>query len=341
MEQWYYKYNLKHKHFERTSSETPLELDSDEIKIKPLYVGICGSDLKQILSNIEYPKIGHEWVGIIQDLGPSVSDYSIGEKVISLANICCEKCKSCLSKDYPNCTKRVLLGGANKSVLASSVILKESDLLKVPQFLSPKAISLFEVAFIGYTAYESARSIGLKSDDNCLIFGAGPIGLFTALTLRYKGHKVTIVEIKQNRLEKARNLGFNALHHSELLINHDLHTAFDTVFDCSGDNHGPGAISTLSLFPKENGIVVIVGKYSDVHLSLRLYAGKSLRLTWVSNHKKEVFIKSIRFWTPYIEEYAQSLTNVFNIKDINIAFDNAMKSKHIKTLIEVNSNENP
>jgi len=339
MNQWYYNYNLKHEKFERISTNICIKLAPDEVKIKPLYVGICGSDLKQLLSKIESPKIGHEWVGIVENLGSAVSNYSIGEKVISLANICCENCDSCLNQDYSNCTKRSLLGGTNKSVLASSVTLKESDLLKVPQTLSAEAISLFEVSFIGYTAYESARSIGLKHTDHCLVFGAGPIGLFTALTLRYKGHEVTIVEIKKNRLDIARNLGFKALHYAEALINHDLHSNFDALFDCSGDNHGPGAISNLALFPKENGVVVIVGKYSDVHLSLRLYAGKSIRLTWVSNHKKEIFENSIHFWSPYIEEYAESLTNIYDVKDINLAFHSALKSEHIKTLLKINPSE--
>lgn len=339
MNEWYYSYNLKHEKFECTSMEFPTELNSDEVKVKPLYVGICGSDLKQILLKTESPKIGHEWVGVIQSIGSSVTDYSIGEKVISLAHVCCERCSSCLSKDYSNCTNRGLLGGTYKSVLASSVIFKETDLLKVPQTLSLKAISLFEVAFIGYTAYERARSIGLKNSDHCLVFGAGPIGLFTALTLRYKGHKVTVVEVKQGRLQIARNLGFQALHYAEVIINRDFHSIFDVVFDCSGDNHGSGAISTLPVFPKENGIVIIVGKYSNVQLSEHIYSGKSLRITWVANHEKEVFIESIKFWTPYIEEYAEPLTKVYNMKDINTAFNNSMESENIKTLIKINPNE--
>ncbi len=340
MKYWCYKYDPSKESFSYSEHDSDDILTSNQVRIKPIIVGVCGSDLKQILSKEESPTIGHEWVGLIEEIGSRVTAFKAKEKVVSVAHISCGACQHCLQSDFNHCTNRQLLGGNKKSVLSSSIILEQEDLLKVPQDLSFQDLALFEVAFIGDSAYAKAKSIGLRSNDQCLVFGAGPIGIFTALALKLRGHDVTIIEVQKDRLEAARELGLKAIHFTKALINTNLHNLYDAVFDCSGDNHGKGALQALPAFPKINGIVVIVGKYSDGRLSETHYSGKSLRVTWVANHEKSIFENTIQFWKSHIFDYSSKLSRIYDIKDINTAFNDAIHAKNIKNLIQVNSDEN-
>lgn len=336
MKYWCYTYDQEKESFTYYEQNLEESLKSTQVKIRPMVVGVCGSDLKQISLKLETPRIGHEWVGVIESVGDKVTDFKVGEKVISLAHICCEECDLCLSGDYKDCTNRQLLGGEKRTVLSSSIILQESDLLKVPQNLEFKDLALLEVAFIGDTAYSKALSIGLQKSDRCLIFGAGPIGIFTALALKLRGHDVTIVELKKERLQSAAHLGLNALHYAKVILNNRLHGQYDAIFDCSGDNHGEGALKVLPVFSKINSILVIVGKYSKAKLDESHYAGKSLKVTWVANHEKSIFEETIKFWSNKIQDYTSIVGHLYTIDDIDLAFKDSFEGKHIKNLIQVN-----
>ncbi len=340
MKDWQYSYNPQTNQFDYSESERNQSIKSTEVRIRPLRVGVCGSDIKQILSKDLDPEIGHEWVGIIEETGDNVDNFSVNEIVISLAHIACEKCEECLKQKYEQCNNRLLLGHQNKSVLSSSIILQVSDLLKVPQDLELNDISLFEVAFIGDSAYERAQSIGLNNQqNNCIVFGAGPIGIFTALSLKHRGFNVTIIEKRKNRLDIAKTVGLKSFHLAEAMIDNSHHNFYDAVFDCSGDNSGSGAINLLPNYVKTKGIVVIVGKYTKALIPEKVFAGKSLRLTWVANHEKNVFQNTIKFWSPIINQYTDVLTHTYDLVDINLAFEDAIKGKNLKNLIKVSNHE--
>lgn len=339
MIKWLYSYQPDKEKFLYLEENISDELNEHKVRIRPVRVGVCGSDTKQILEKVDQPKIGHEWVGIVLEIGSKVSQFSKGEKVISLAHTACESCKHCLAGSFKDCLSPQLLGEKSKSVLSSHIDLYECDLLKVPQELSFDDICLFEVAFIGDSAYERAHSIGLKESDECLVFGAGPIGIFTALALKHRGHKVSLVEKKKSRLETAKNIGLNCLSLAEVIIDSTYHNKFDAVFDCTGDNEGNGAIKMIPFYPKVKGKVVIVGKYQNAQLNELIYSGKALRVTWVSHHEKEVFENTIKFWSKLIPQYSDQLITLYDKSQIDQAFRDAIDRVHLKNMIKVNSHE--
>ena len=124
------------------------------------------------------------------------------------------------------------------------------------------------------------------------------------------------------------------------MIDNSHHNFYDAVFDCSGDNSGSGAINLLPNYVKTKGIVVIVGKYTKAQIPETLFERKSLRLTWVANHEKNVFQNTIKFWTPIINQYTDHLTHTYDLGDINLAFEDAIEGKNLKNLIKVSKHEN-
>ncbi len=340
MKYWCYTYDQDKESFIYSEQDQDASLSKTEVLVKPIIVGVCGSDLKQIISKESTPRIGHEWVGFIEATGEAVTSFERGEKVISLAHVACEECDFCRDSQFSKCSNRQLLGAQNKSVISSFIKLQESDLLKVPQTLTYEDLALFEVAFIGDSAYNKALLIGLQQRDKCIVFGAGPIGIFTALSLHLRGHDVTVVELKENRLKIARDLGLKSFHYAKVLLNKDLHNSFNAVFDCTGDNHGPGAIKVLPAMAKTNGAVIIVGKYSNAHLEELHYSGKSLKVTWVANHEKKIFEETIKFWSEQISKFTSIVSKLYQVNDIDNAFTDALEAKSLKNLIQINKYEN-
>lgn len=332
---WLFKYNEDEKVFEKFHQELG-ELADDEVAIRPLSVGICGSDLHKISHNVKSPALLHEWVGVVLESGSVKSPFKTGDIVTSMAQIRCGCCKSCTSKDRAEeCYERRLLGGPNSpSVLSSRVHLKFSDVITLNREQDHLEQVLLEVAFIGDCAFHRAERLGLKKDMTIIIFGAGPVGIFTALALRERGFKSKLVEVSKERIAIAKKLDLSIISFAEALISGNDHDGNDFVIDCTGDSRGSGAIKHLAKFAKIDGHVVIVGKYQDGTIDEGEYAGKSLSVTWVANHSEQAFRESLDFWRNKMKPFYKELMTTFSSHKINDALEAAFKATDMKCVID-------
>jgi L-iditol 2-dehydrogenase len=332
---WRYRYNTGLESFEK-EDEPSYELEAEnQVIIKPLMVGVCGSDLSKMANKVVVPHLGHEWVGVIEKVGQSVTDFTTGEIVTSVANLSCGTCKHCISKNSDQCKQRELLGG-DQSILSSQVKIYDHDLLKVPQELDLASITLLEVAYVGDCAFHQAVKTGLdpqNKNQKTIIFGAGPIGLMTALALKERGLESHLIEIEPNRIEAAKNLGLNCSAFAQEIVIRNLFGKCDAIFDCTGDAAGPGALKVLPLFAKMDAVVLIVGKYHNASLNELDFGSKGLRISWVANHKKDNFKESIQFWQARISQYSEKMIKTFRFQEINKAFDAAKDRTVLKAML--------
>ena len=323
MKNWYYHFDGNTQEFIKLEARESVHLAPTKILVKPIISGICGSDLSQIHHLKKDVSVGHEWVGEVVAIGNQVKNYHLGEKVTSVANTACGKCHHCKKDEPQNCKQRQLLGRGENSILSSGIILDQSDIISLPNELSLEDLILLEVAYIGDCAYYAANRIGLNKETKILIFGGGPIGIFSALSFKLRGHSVAVVEVVQERLSLIKNLGLESMAFAQVMLDETKLNQYDAVIDCTGDHNGPGALRVLPLFAKEYGKVVIVGKYLREPFKEKIYMGKALSVTWVANHKKEDFETSINFWKEHINNYTQQVTTSFSINDINTAYEKA------------------
>lgn len=332
MEDWFYTYIDGE--FVKKNREKSIEINKDEVLVRPISVGICGSDLYAIKHNNGESTIGHEWVGEILSIGDSIKDYTIGEIVTSAANYCCQKCKGCLSENWSACTGRKLLGTDGVSVISNKIKVHKSDLVKLPQDLSIESQVLLEVAFIGDLSYMHAKSIGLVEGDKVAVFGAGPIGIFSYLALKHRGYEPILVEKNPTRVEKAKQLGLNVENFASFLISGVNFSKYDVVIDCTGDGAGgTGLLPHTHLFPKRSGAVVIIGKYFNAKLDNDSFYKQNLRVSWLGYHGVEEFRDSVKFWTPLIGKYSEKIVEKFNFKEVKKAFEAGIKRDYIKCIL--------
>lgn len=175
---------------------------------------ICGTDV-HILKG-EYPVkpgliIGHEAVGVIHELGPGVSRYKKGDRVLVGAITPCGQCNACLSGDLAQCGGPIggwKFGNTINGCQAEYVLVPnaEANLAKVPDHLRDEEVVLLaDIASTGFSASESAP---VKIGDSVAIFAQGPIGLCATIGARLHGAScIYVVDPNAGRLEQAKKMG--------------------------------------------------------------------------------------------------------------------------------------
>jgi 2-desacetyl-2-hydroxyethyl bacteriochlorophyllide A dehydrogenase len=180
---------------------------------------ICGTDV-HILRG-EYPVkpgliIGHEAVGIIEELGPGVTGYEIGDRILVGAITPCGQCEACLTGHSSQCgggSGYEALGGWRfgntiNGTQAEYVVVPfaQANLAKVPQELTDEQVVL--LADIASTGISGAEAGGVKLGDKVAVFAQGPIGICASLGARLRGASMVIgVDGDDERIRAARAMG--------------------------------------------------------------------------------------------------------------------------------------
>jgi len=180
---------------------------------------ICGTDL-HILRG-EYPVkpgliIGHEPVGVIEELGAGVTGYNVGDRVLVGAITPCGQCRACLSGHLSQCGHgdgyeaiggwrfgNTINGAQAEYLLVPNA---QANLAKIPDELSDEQVVL--LADIASTGFSGAESGGIKIGDSVVVFAQGPIGLCATAGAKLMGAALIIgVDGDDTRLAMSKRMG--------------------------------------------------------------------------------------------------------------------------------------
>lgn len=209
------------------------ESPADEILVKVNYVGICGSELSGYLGHnaLRVPPLimGHEFAGEIVAAGPMVAtlrpDLKIGDLVTVNPLWYCGECRQCAAGFTQLCGNRRLLGAHRPGAFAEYISVPAKLALTLPEGMDSRIGALTEP--VG-CALRIAELAGEVRDADCLIIGAGPIGLLSLQMLKLRGAaRVFIAEIDEARLAMGADLGGIAIQPKET-------DTVQTVLDATG-----------------------------------------------------------------------------------------------------------
>ncbi|HEX7646146.1 MAG TPA: NAD(P)-dependent alcohol dehydrogenase [Noviherbaspirillum sp.] len=191
------------------------EIGPGEALVKITTTTICGTDV-HILKG-EYPVepgriVGHEPVGVIAELGPGVTGYTIGQRVIVGAITPCGQCDSCLDGHHSQCGGKAIGGWRFGNTIDGCqaeyvrVPFAMANLTPVPDGLTDEQVLMCpDIMSTGFGGAESGR---IAIGDTVVIFAQGPIGLCATAGARLKGaSQIIVVDTLPERLETARMLG--------------------------------------------------------------------------------------------------------------------------------------
>jgi 2-desacetyl-2-hydroxyethyl bacteriochlorophyllide A dehydrogenase len=272
-------------------------LGPDEARVKVAFCGICGSDLHLRASPVipSGTVLGHEFSGVIAELGESVKGFKPGERVAVFPFAPCNECPNCKRGDYHVCQQAAVAGlglGANPGAYAESVIVDPWMLIPIPDELSYEHAALIEPLAVGLHGVNIGEA---TAGDRCVVIGAGPIGVMTALALRARGiERVLVVEKNERRQERMRSLGFDALGlqdvHAKVLeaFGEDLP---DVVFECAGN---PAAPQLAVELVRSRGIIVLLGVLEElVEISQLMLLIKEAQMRASFAYRREDFQEAI------------------------------------------------
>jgi alcohol dehydrogenase len=190
-----------------------------EAVVRVTLTTICGTDLHIVRG--EYPVekgriIGHEPVGVIEELGAGVTGYSAGDRVLVGAITPCGQCHACLSGHLSQCGQgegyRALggwkLGNTVHGTQAEYVRIPnaQANLAKIPAELKDEQVVL--LADIASTGISGAESGGVRIGDSVAVFAQGPIGLCATAGAKLMGAALIIgIDGDETRLRFARKMG--------------------------------------------------------------------------------------------------------------------------------------
>ncbi|ARS34568.1 zinc-dependent alcohol dehydrogenase [Pontibacter actiniarum] len=183
---------------------------------------ICGSDLHLYNGNVPDTRVGetfgHEFIGVVEEVGPDVHKLKVGDQVIVPFNIACGECTFCKQELYGNCheanPQATAVGGIfGYSHIAGGYNGGQAEYARVPyanvgptvipDWMHPDdAVLLTDVVPTGYQAAEMG---GIQKGDTVAIFGAGPIGIMAAKSAWLFGAgRVIVFDQEEYRLDFVR-----------------------------------------------------------------------------------------------------------------------------------------
>jgi (R,R)-butanediol dehydrogenase / meso-butanediol dehydrogenase / diacetyl reductase len=213
-----------------------------EVLVEVGHCGICGSDLHLIAERLGTAGavLGHEYSGVVAELGEGVTGWAVGDQVVGGPAPRCGQCRRCLEGKPSQCEVRHrVMSDGHDGAFARFILVDARALVRIPEGLGRREAALAEplaVALHGIT-----RS-GLQPGDTAMVMGAGPIGALTVAVILARGlGPVTVVEPAPPRQALARALGADVLHPDDLPTypmwepEEMSPLAVDVVLECSGN----------------------------------------------------------------------------------------------------------
>jgi L-iditol 2-dehydrogenase len=186
-----------------------------EILVRVDVCGVCGTDIKKIQKGLlPGPRIfGHEIAGTVVEIGAGVSRLGPGERVALHHHIPCGDCFYCRLEAYAQCAaykRNGTTAGFEPSGGGYAEYVKAMDwivargVVRIPDGVSPEEAAFVEPV---NTCLKCVQKTGVRSGDDVLVIGQGPIGLLLTQLARWAGGRVIASDTLPDRLEVSRRLG--------------------------------------------------------------------------------------------------------------------------------------
>ena len=315
-----------------------------QVKIEVKAAGICGSDIHVYHDEIDLPirtpvVMGHEYCGVIVEVGRGVTNWLVGTRVTSeTAFSVCERCVYCRTGQYHLCKERKGIGFWFDGAFADYIVIPEKRVHKLPENVDFIAGALGEpLACITHGVTELSR---VHSGDTVLVAGVGAIGLLAAQVARAEGGRVIISGTSDDskRFELAKSLGFNELinvQEKNLCQVIDEITAgngVDVFLECSGT---PEAARMGLEVVKKRGWYTQIGLFGKpFEVNLETIAYKELQVTGSFSQRWTAWERAMKLLELKMVETKPLVTDIYPISEWQEAFNKFENKKGTKIILQ-------
>jgi alcohol dehydrogenase len=324
----------------------PSVRDPGDAVVRITTTTICGTDLHIMKGDVPTVTpgriLGHEGIGVIEAVGPFVSTFHVGDRVLISCISACGTCDLCRKGMYSHCrTGGWILGNTIDGTQAEYVRIPHADTSLYPLPADADEEALVMLSDILPTGFECGVLNGqVQPGDTVAIVGAGPIGLAALLTAQlYSPAAILMIDLDANRLRVAEQFGATAL------VDGTDGTAVDQVMALTGGAGVDVAIEAVGIpatFDICQSILAAGGRLANVGVH-----GKPVQL-----HLEKLWDRNIAITTRLVDtaaipmllklvrsgklQPAKLVTHRFPLGDIMKAYDtfgNAAKERALKVIL--------
>ena len=325
----------------------PVIIDPSDAIVRITKTTICGTDLHIIKGDVPSCTpgriLGHEGVGVIDQVGSAVTAFKPGDRVLISCISACGRCDYCRRQMYSHCTTGGwILGHKIDSTQAEFVRTPHADMSLYPIPAGADEAALVMLSDILPTGFECGVLNGkVQPGGTVAIVGAGPIGLAALLTAQfYSPAQIIMVDLDDNRLTVASTFGATAT------INSTDGTALQAVMALTGGRGVDTAIEAVGIaatfelctqIVAPGGVVANVGVHgakADLHLESLWDRNIAITTRLVDTVTIPMLLKTV---AAKKVDPLRLITHRFKLADIIDAYDtfgNAAKTKALKVIIE-------
>ncbi|OSS44697.1 hypothetical protein B5807_10651 [Epicoccum nigrum] len=326
-----------------------------EVRVAPAYVGICGTDLHEFLGGPNFAPttphpctndsipitLGHEFSGVITELGPDVKGFTVGQQCVVQPTIACGTCHACIAGCENVCYNGGFIGlSGGGGGLSEHVVVPQKAIIPLPSNIPLDVGALVEPLSVAWHAVSAAP---LDTSSSALILGGGPIGLAVVQCLKAKGvRQIIMSEVSSSRQRFAREFG---AHHvldpktyDVVKMSRELagNGGPDVVFDCAGV---PASIEAACTAVRVKGTVVNVAIWEKaVPFNPNMLVFREAKYTAVLGYQKKDFEAVVEQLANGNLKPSKMITSTIQMEDLVEGGIKALindKESHVKILVEV------
>ncbi len=314
-----------------------------EVKIEVKAAGVCGSDIHILHDDIKLtlkPPIimGHEFSGVVAEVGPGVTKFKPGDRVTSeTARYFCGQCTNCRTGQYNICEQKQLIGYVFDGCFARYCVVLERMVHRLPDNVDFKAGALTEP--LASCVNGVLEKTPIVAGDVVVVAGPGGIGLLSMQLAKAAGGKVILAgtNVDEPRLELGKKLGADYTLNvqkqdpKELIMDLTNGEGAEVFIDCSGAP--PSVLMGLSLLRRG-------GKYTQIGLIGKAFplefdtiAYKELKVTGSLGQRWTSWKRALELMADGKVNTGALISDVFPISDWEQAFDRHQDKSGIKVVL--------
>jgi alcohol dehydrogenase len=324
----------------------PIIQDAGDAVVRITTSTICGTDLHILKGDLPVVNdgriLGHEGIGVVEEVGPGVSEFHVGDKVIISCVSACLKCDFCKRGMYSHCRHGGwILGYTIDGTQAEYVRIPHADGSLYPFPANADEEAMVMLSDILPTGFECGVLNGqVKPGDTIAIVGAGPVGLAVLLTAQfYSPAAIFMIDLDDKRLAIAKKFGATSLINSAdgQAASHVMDLTEGAGVDVAIEAVGiPATFDICQAIVAAGGRIANVGVHGKpVELRLEKLWDRNISITTrlVDTVTTPMLLKVVRSGKL---QPAQLVTHRFAMTDIMKAYDtfgNAAKEGALKVVL--------
>jgi len=320
-------------------------LGEDDLLVRVHATAICGTDIhiyqwnEYASSRIKLPLLfGHEYAAEVVEVGKNVAHFKKGDRVAAETHVPCGHCFQCTTGLQHICKDMKILGVHMDGAFAEYSVLPAVCAWRLDSAISYDIGATMEPFGIGVHAMSKTKPAGKK----VIVFGCGPIGIYTQMVAKLSGAEYVIgVDVTRERLDLAKRMGTDiVLNSKDVDVVEEVNKitkgfGTDIVVELTGNK---SVLNEATKTLRRGGDIVLVGLFSGmvewdlvnnvIYKEANVY-GVTGRIMWDTWWKAQSMILSGKL------DLSPVITHYFDLKDFDKAFQLAESAKTGKIVFQI------